>query len=680
MSDSLSPSGHQSIRSLVGIGPAVAAKLSKLGVETVDDLLWHLPRTWIDLTKPVPISALRRDELGVIQATVRGPRVERTRRRNMTVLRAELEDAEGNQIAAVWYNQPFLVTKLMDGSRWTFWGTVAFDFSKRQLQLASPKFVHSTSILAVYPETEGITSARLRGLIEPLLATLPDNDYLPEDLRIKYQLLQRPDAVRAIHAPVDSRALIQARQRLALDELVQLVTIIESRRAQRQSGQAPVIPLPLEAIQALIASLPFTLTNAQRRATWQILNDLAKPTAMARLLIGDVGSGKTVVALMAAYAALVAGYQVAWLAPTQLLAEQHVATATRLLQPFGITPTLVTAATKSTEGQLLIGTHAILSRTDRLTNLGLVIIDEQQRFGVRQRQQLLNLATASGRPHLLSMTATPIPRSLALTIFGDLDCSFLDELPSGRKAIATRVIEPANRDQAYDVVVRELAAGRQAYVICPFINEPDATGQLTLTSEANAVTDRYEAIVADPRFRGFKVDLLHGKLDAQTKQATMAAFVQNDLQLLVATSLIEVGIDVPNATVMVVEGAERFGLAQLHQLRGRIGRGDKQSLCIAIASEWSPVSRQRLEAFAGSTDGFHLAELDLKLRGPGDLLGDLQAGLPPLKLARLTDTLNVDTARLIARELIIRSATDSGLAATLASWQEEEHGGGSRLD
>ncbi len=668
--------GERSVRSLPGVGPAVAEKLGRLGIGTVEQLLWHLPRTWLDLTRPQPISLIRQDEFAVIRASVLNPRLERTGRRQIKILRADLTDDAGEKISAVWFNQPFLATQLIEGSEWLFWGTPKYDFSQRQLQLASPKFAKQGSVLPIYPETDGLTSAQLRRLIAPLLEQLTDVEYLPVDILTDESLVSRPKALAQLHAPRTIGDVNHGKTRLSLDELIKLFVILGDRRAKRQQGTAAAIPTPVTAIQALTKALPFQLTDAQRKASWEILKDLELPQPMARLLLGDVGSGKTIVALIAAYATLKAGKRVVWLAPTQLLAEQHLKTLQRFLPTDVPAPALVTATQKPASiaaEQLLIGTHALLNQGDQLRPIGLVIIDEQHRFGVKQRQALLEEISGQ-RPHLLTMTATPIPRSLALTVFGDLDCSFLDQAPSNRKSILTRVIQPTERDKAYDLVAKELVAGRQAYIVCPNIDPVTNAAQLDFDQDSRAVTKRFEVLSNDPRFSAFKVALLHGKLKAADKQMTMAAFVRNEVQLLVATSLIEVGIDVPNATVLVVEGADRFGLAQLHQLRGRVGRGEKQSLCVAIADDWSPIAKERLAAFERSTNGFELAELDLTLRGPGDLLGDLQAGLPPLKLANLADTLMLKRARSITQQLIDRAQTDPILRATIRSILEEGDG------
>ncbi len=669
--------GERSVLTLPGVGPAVATRLERLGVMTVDDLLWHLPRTWLDLTNPQPIAVLQPDTFAVIRATITEVTAERTARRRMSVLHAEFQDAAGDTIGAVWFNQPFLADRLRVGSEWLVYGAVKRLFGSRQLQLQSPKFATTPAILPIYPETDGLTSFQLRRSIRPLLDELAGSDWLPLSFRRREQLVDRAAALRSLHAPTTMTEVTTGRTRLALDELVRLFLVLGQRRSARRSGTAPAIPTPVANLKTFVRSLPFQLTDAQRRASWQILKDLERPTPMARLLLGDVGSGKTIVALIAAYAALQRGERVAWLTPTQLLAEQHIATTERFLPSDVARPVLVSATSKPAaldRVPFLIGTHALLGADRTGAPFGLVIIDEQHRFGVKQRQTLVS-GDVRHRPHLLSMTATPIPRSLALTVFGDLDCSFLDQVPSGRKPVVTRVIEPAKRSVAYDLVATELAAGRQVFVICPTIEPNPTITRFDFDADHRAATKRFASLQADPRFAQFQLGLLHGRLKPADKQSIMERFSSNQLQLLVATSLIEVGIDVPNATVLVIEGAEHFGLAQLHQLRGRVGRGAKQSLCIAIADVWSPLAQERLAAFEQSTNGFELAELDLTLRGPGDLLGDLQAGLPPLKLATLTDTLLIDRARTLAAELADLAQADPAFAARLAFKIEEENGG-----
>jgi len=665
-----------SVTSLDGVGPAVATKLERLGIRTVNDLIWHVPRTWIDLTNPSQISQLRRDELGVIEAVITNPRVERTKRRRFSVFRAELVDPAGNSLSAVWFNQPFLARQLIEGSQWIFWGTVGFDFQQRMLSFANPKFTKTPSILAIYPETEGVTSTQLRRFLQAAQPAMPLTEYVPEDLRTDPIIFERTNALRTLHEPQVTADIGRARNRLALDELVRLVALLHRQRDARAAIQAPVVHMLPARLQSLIHNLPFQLTEGQLQAVTEIVHDLSTPRPMARLVVGDVGSGKTVVALLAAAAVLESGYQVAWLAPTQILAEQHAATAAKMLSSVNILPKLVTGQTpaKDRVGTFLIGTHALLTDSVALPKLGLVIIDEQHRFGVAQRQKLLDRGSGNLQPHLLTMTATPIPRSLALTVFSDMDCSFMGMLPSGRKPIATRIVQATDRDRALEVLLSELRSGRQGFVICPAIAPTEMLCQLDILEDRRAVTERYAALMADPRFTGIRIGLLHGKLSAEEKRATMDAFSANQIQLLVATSLVEVGIDVPNATVMVIEGADQFGLAQLHQLRGRIGRGSKQSLCMAIAADPSEVAQARLAAFAGTNDGFALAELDLAQRGPGDLLGAAQAGLPPLKLARLTDTVVVQAARRLANALAERSANDPTLAKQFEAFLGEYEG------
>jgi ATP-dependent DNA helicase RecG len=521
-------------------------------------------------------------------------------------------------------------------------------------------------LLPVYGLTEGLTADSLRKAIQTLLPSVEDwSDPLPEALRQRLGLLPLNKALQAIHQPTDQAALQASRRRLVFDEFLLLQLSLAQRRHQlRQRPALPLDPLPggLELVSQLRSILPFPLTGAQDRVLAEIRHDLRRPQPMARLLQGDVGSGKTVVALAALLCAIEAGCQGALMAPTEVLAEQHFAKLAHWLPQLHVSCGLLTGSTPAkrrrellqdlVNGQLqiLIGTHALLEDPVQFARLGLVVVDEQHRFGVRQRNRLL----AKGlQPHLLTMTATPIPRTLALSVHGDLDVSQIDELPPGRTPIRTRLLRAGDRDQAWEMVRQQVALGQRAYVVLPLVEESE---KLDLRSAVEVHRHLAEEVFAD-----LTVGLLHGRLSSEAKQAAIGAFARGESQVLVSTTVVEVGVDVPEASVMVIEHAERFGLAQLHQLRGRVGRGAAASHCLLLHGGNNAQARQRLEVLVRSTDGFEIAEMDLRLRGPGQVLGTKQSGLPDLALASLTDDADLlELARLEAQAIVQQ---DPGLDA-----------------
>lgn len=662
---------QQPVTALKSIGPSVAKRLEGLGVRTIQDLLWHLPFRYEDFRIVTPIAELRIGQSVTVHATVDFIANRRSPRRRMHLTEALVRDESGS-LQVIWFNQPFLAKTIKPGDHLMLSGTLQSRVGR--LQLASPAYeriadlaVRRDRLAPVYPTTAGLTQKQLRFFISLALrhaTTVPDA--LPAHLRKEHRLPDMRQTLWYVHFPKDEQERETGLRRLKFDELLafHLGRRMNERGAPRPAG--PVIPFSADVVKAFIARLPFALTPAQKRAAWDILQDVEKSEAMNRLLEGDVGSGKTVVAAMAMLNALHHGFTAAYLAPTEILAQQHARTFASLFAEYDFPVVLwthgfhhlarsgamrpatrkrLTTLVAAGKPFLLVGTHAILEEDVRPTNLGIVVVDEQHRFSVAQRQLLHEKGRAADRlPHFLSLTATPIPRTLALSLAGDLKISIIRQLPKGRKPVATQLIVSERRVQLYRREVEaQLAAGRQAFVLAPHIETSEKL-------ETASVLDLHRELAALLPHR--KIGLLHGKLPSVEKESVLAAFVQKKLDALVSTTVIEVGIDVPNATVMVIEGAERFGLAQLHQLRGRVGRGEHQSFCYLLPTMITPLVRRRLEAVCRTTDGFSLAELDLELRGPGDLVGLEQSGFLDFRFATLGDhVLMQQTARLAERLL-----------------------------
>jgi ATP-dependent DNA helicase RecG len=655
------------LREPVEIAPARAAKGAEaLGLRTAGDLLEHLPFRHEDRREARGIAGLALDEQATIIVEVRSIASRRARNRRLTLQEATVADETG-VIKAVWFNQPWLVRQLPAGTRvllhGRYGGRNQFRVSEHELAAgASASEQHSTGLVPVYPATDGLPATRIRELVwgvRDRIADVPEP--LPAGLRAAERLPDRQAALRAMHFPEQEGEEEDGRRRLAFDELLLMQLALLRRRARRrEAGDAPVLDAPRElTARWLTASLPFAPTADQERAMAAVESDLARPRPMQRLLMGEVGSGKTVVALFAMLRAVEHGMQAALMAPTETLAEQHFATIQRLMPGEMVQAALLTGSTPAGrradilgklaagELRLLIGTHALIEDAVEFRDLAVAVVDEQHRFGVRQRTALEGKGptTADGRrlsPHVLHMTATPIPRTLALTAYGDLDVTVLKELPAGRRPIETFVAGgERERERAYQRMREELRAGRQAYVVCPLVEESEAL-------QARAATVEYERLAAT-ELADFRVVLLHGQMRHKEKQAAMAAFAAGEVDVLVATSVIEVGIDVPNATVMLVEDADRYGISQLHQLRGRIGRGEHPSLCLLFGGKESG----RLKALADHRDGFKLAEIDLRLRGEGELVGVRQSGLQSFRVARLPEDAGLlERAREAARALV----------------------------
>ena len=641
------------VRYLKGVGPKTAERFEKLGIVTLADLLCHYPRRYIDFSRPYSIAEAPPDTECVVKAEVFAKPAGRILPGGRRMERITAGD-DVSSLEITWFNNPYATQKLELGQEYYFEGIVTGGMLRRQMvkpQVRTAAQITAAPFEAVYPQTEGLSSTVIAKCIRQLLPhaeLLPDP--LPEEMLKKYRLLSKADAVRAIHCPATEEEAFAARRRLIYEEL--LVLQLGIGRMKNRGSASTGAPMQRLDPAPFWASLPFSPTGAQRRAVDEILTDLSGSTSMNRLLQGDVGSGKTLVAAAAIWACIRSGYQAALLAPTEILAAQHAENLNRMLAPFGMRVALLTggmkaaarrttlAAIRSDEADLVVGTHAILSEGVEFARLGLAVVDEQHRFGVRQRGML---AEKAANPHLLVMSATPIPRTLGLLIYGDLDISILDELPPGRKPVKTRCITGKKRRDLYGFLDREIGAGRQVYIVCPAIEDTPDGG-------LNAVKSYYEDI-AKALLPDRRVGLMHGKLKPKEKAAVMDDFKAGRLDALVSTTVIEVGVDVPNATVMVIENAERYGLSALHQLRGRVGRGAAESWCFLVSDNTAESVQKRLKFLCSTSDGFAVAQFDLETRGPGDFFGSRQHGLPTLQIADLmndTRTLHAAQAEAVA--------------------------------
>ncbi|HUV89330.1 MAG TPA: ATP-dependent DNA helicase RecG [Anaerolineae bacterium] len=656
------------ITALQGIGPGQAERLARLGIHTIRDILYSFPRRHDDYTQLKPINRLAYGEEATIIVQVWDAGARGTRGRG-TLFKATLSDDTGF-IEATWFNQPYLANKIKQGEQIVISGRVdeylgRLCFSSPEWEPLAEELLHTARLVPVYPLTEGVGARWLRRLMKRTVdywsKRLPD--HLPASVRREEGLLDLETAIVQEHFPDHKESLERARYRLCFDEL--FVLQIGLLRQRQQWRSVPGKPLPVDdaTLHGFVGSLPFELTGAQQRVLQEIVADLRSSQPMNRLLQGDVGSGKTAVAAVAMALTAATGAQAALMAPTEILAEQHHATLSRLFASWPDRPLHIRLLTGSVTGRereeiyagladggvdIVVGTHALIQEGVQFEELALAVIDEQHRFGVQQRTALRQKGY---NPHLLVMTATPIPRSLELTMWGHLDVSVIDEMPPGRQPVITRLILPAERERAYTFVRSQIEKGRQAFVICPLVEESEKI-------ESKAAVEEYERLQADI-FPDLRLGLLHGRMKGETKEATMARFAQGELDILVATAVVEVGIDVPNATVMLIEGADRFGLSQLHQFRGRVGRGEHASYCLLVADSASPEAQERLQIVENTSDGFILAQKDLELRGPGEFLGTRQSGLPNLKLASVTDLRLVEVARQAARRFF---ETDPELA------------------
>lgn len=705
------------LSSIPGMGLKFISKLQKLGIRTVKDLLWHFPFRYEDYSKIVPVGELAVDQSATIQGMINQITTRRTWKKNLYITEAIIVDETGG-IKAVWFNQPYVTNILKQGHYYNFAGKVTK--SNREIYIASPSYEpidsvrkgeakHTAGLIPIYPETRGLTSKGLRFLIKPILKTLePVEDFLPEEILKANKLPSLHVAIKRMHFPLQAADAVGAKKRFAFENLFLLQ--LNNLKMKMQIAKEPTLKMdiPQSELAQMIQQLPFQLTASQKTSLEEIAADLAGNKPMNRLLQGDVGSGKTVIAAIAALITAKNNAQTAFMAPTEVLASQHYRTITKTFSQFNGGIALLTANRselsfgekndrKMTKAKLLkeisagnvkiiIGTHAVIQKGVSFANLGMAIVDEQHRFGVNQRAALLKNkesglpGQAGGQekfiiPHFLSMSATPIPRTLSLTVFGDLDLSTITELPPGRKEIITKIAAPENRKKAEAFIREQIKAGRQAFVICPRI-EPGEVKEGEILTEAKkkalelkSVNVEFERL-SKKIFPDLKVSSLHGKMKGKEKDQIMRDFHDKKYDILVSTSVIEVGVDVPNATIMMIEGADRFGLSQLYQFRGRVGRGEHQSYCLLFSGSESLTVIKRLESLIDAKNGFELAEKDLQMRGPGQFLGDKQTGLPDVAMDALQDILLVKATRDSAKEILSNDPELSNHPALLARFQE----------
>lgn len=690
-----------SIDALKNVGPRNISRLRKLGINTVKDLLWHFPVRYDDYTETAPIGNIEPGQ----KINVRGEVLKISSRRifpkRMTITNAVVGDSSG-AIKVVWFNQPYIENQLTEGTFVSLAGKV--QLNKHGLYLSSPTYEkiygqavsqmtyepiittdqsdsglkHTSGLVPVYSETEGVTSKYLRFLIKPLLKGMEIQETLPESILSKHSFPKISDALSSIHFPNNQAEADLAKDRFAFEDLLlfQIKALLERRKINQLKSVSIDFDQPL--IQEFISNLPFELTADQKVSLWEILKDLQKSYPMNRLLEGDVGSGKTVVALGAAYQVAKRGYQTVFMVPTEVLARQHYKTISSIIKDNSLRACLLTGSEsklsgedidkkslkkKIEEGQvdIIIGTHAVIQKDVSFKKLALVVIDEQHRFGIHQRALLAKQMDKELVPHLLSMTATPIPRTLALSIYGDLDISLIKEKPKNRQKIITKIVTPKERGANYQFVREEVRKGKQAFVVCPRIEVSDPKKEIktgekqskmnVLWADVKAVEEEYKKL-SEIIFPDLKIAMLHGKLKPKEKNDIMDKFKNGWYDIVVSTSVIEVGVDVPNATIMMIESSERFGLAQLHQFRGRVGRGEDQSYCLLLTSTPDKTTNQRLKALVDCDDGFELAEKDMKIRGPGEFFGVKQSGMPDLGMASLANMDLIKKARTEARLLL----------------------------
>ncbi len=688
------------LEALPSVGPKFWQKFKRLGLDTVQDLLFNFPVRYEDFSEIYRIDDLEPGQQATIQGIVEEVDIRHTWKKNLTIVEARIRDESGS-IRAVWFNQPYVKNVLRPGKLANFSGKVSV--SEEDIYLSHPTYElvsfretrHTARLVPVYPETKGLTSKGIRFVVQPVLANLgPLGDWLPEEIRESRDYPALDKALHDIHFPNKMEDAERAQKRFAFEDLFLLQLLNLRQKLKLAQEKAPPVEIELPELKKLLGYLPFELTTSQKRSLWEVVQDIARPRPMNRLLQGDVGSGKTAVAALAAMVAARKGYQTAVMAPTEVLAGQHFETFRKLLKrlPASKQPTLaiMTAhqnkivyesdleseikkkelqqAIKKGEAKIIIGTHALIQKSVSFKKLGLVVIDEQHRFGVDQRAKLTQTTSLPGKkkyvaggknllPHFLSMSATPIPRTLMLTVFGDLDISTIDELPAGRKPILTKIVSPENRIKAYGFIKGQIQKGRQAFVICPRIDPPESDPnkkpdpRQAKLWEVKSVKEEYQKL-KEKIFPEFRVAMLHGQLKSAEKEQIMKDFRQGKTDILVSTSVIEVGVDVPNATIMMIEGADRFGLAQLYQFRGRVGRGEHQSFCFLFTESKTRSTAERLKAIVTAKSGFELAERDLELRGPGEFIGQKQTGLPDIAMRGLQDAALIKDSRQAAVEVL----------------------------
>ncbi len=661
------------------VGTAYQKKLERLKIKTVGDLLYHFPVRYEDFSTQEKISNISSKGSYTILAAVVDIDTGYTSQKRLPYAKATLKDSSGD-ITAVWFYQPYLSKTLKEGELLLISGNV--NYTNSGLQFINPFFEKVKSggdiankIVAVYPETEGVSSKWLRYIIRSVLNNPSYNivESLPSEVIKERNLYSLKEALKEIHFPSTLQSAKKAQRRISFERVFLLQLFLLKQKIKIAEKRGVPIKADIEKVQELVKGLPFTLTDDQKKVSWQILKDLEKSSPMNRLLEGDVGSGKTIVAVIASLIAIKAGYQVALMAPTEVLSRQHFDNIAKLLFPFKIDTALLTGKKdllrhsklkgdtleisrekiiekiKSGDLKFLIGTHALIQDKVKFKNLALVILDEQHRFGVEQRAKLC-LKESAGIPHLLSMTATPIPRTLALTVYGDLHLSVISQMPKERKKIITKIVPPKKREDAYQFVREQIKEGRQVFFICPKIEEKE-TYKESPWSNLKSVEEEGERLSKEV-FPDLKVSTLHGRMKSSEKEKIMKDFHRKKSDILVSTSVIEVGIDIKNASVIIIEAAEMFGLAQLHQFRGRVGRGEFQSYCFLFTNSYTPKTKARLRALLTSKNGFELAEKDLEIRGPGDFLGKRQWGSADFTMEALKDRFLVEEARETAKNIL----------------------------
>lgn len=647
------------IEKLFMIGPTYAKRLKKLEIKTLNDFLYHFPFRYLDFSLTSSIGRIQIGETVSIKGEISSFKNEYTKNFKK-IQKATIVDQTGF-VEVIWFNQPFLSRILKVGLMVSVAGKV--DWFGRKKALISPEYeiikdgkqtIHTAGLVPIYHETYGLSSKWIRSRIAPLIKTmlLKTEDFLPAKIVKKYNLMDLKTSLEQIHFPENQKMTDKARERFAFEELFLLqLTVLKRKMAWRKKKLAFNFLIDKKKIDVFTKALPFKLTGAQKRVIEELLTDLAKKKPMNRLLEGDVGSGKTVVAAAGFFYAFLNGLKSVLMAPTEILTNQHFLTLNQLLTPLGLKIGLLTGSQKKDSGKndfdLLIGTHALLYKKDKFKRLGLVVIDEQHRFGVEQRAKLIS-QTSQKTPHILTMTATPIPRTVALTLYGDLDLCVLDEMPAGRQIVKTWLVPSKKRQAAYGWIKKQIKKNKsQAFVVCPFIEESTSETLQTVKAVVTEFKQLQKKI-----FPKLKLGLLHGRLKAKEKQEVLGKFRKGKIDILVSTPVVEVGIDIPNATVMVVEGAERFGLAQLHQLRGRVGRGKKQSYCLLFSEQGSERITKRLKAMQDTHTGMELAETDLKIRGPGEIYGTHQHGFGTLKVASFADWKLIEETKQAAEKTI----------------------------
>ncbi len=720
---------------IIGARAPALRKLEKLGVKTAGDLLWHFPTRYEDFSKIYSIAELEPGQQATIQGIVEEVELRRSWRKSMSIVHAVVSDGSGS-IRAVWFNQPYIANVLKTGRTANFAGRVSVS-DEGELYLSHPMYEivrsaapagedsadyetkHTARLVPIYPETRGLTSRGIRFAVQILLKhKLALKEWIPSQVLESLHFPDINEAIRAVHFPNRAEDAGAARKRFSFEELFLLQIVNVRQKLRLAAEQASAMPADIAWVKEILAKLPFDLTPSQKRSLWEIIQDMERPHPMNRLLQGDVGSGKTVVAAIAAMIAAKNGYETAFMAPTEILARQHFETMKKLFAHIGSAERsaqekqpaigLLTGSggvifyendvearvskpefhkkTSAGEVPIVFGTHALIQKAVSFKALGLVVVDEQHRFGVRERAELSGKQAekqerGAALPHFLSMSATPIPRTLMLSVFGDLDLSLITELPAGRKEIQTKIVMPLERNATYELVRKEIKNGRQAFVICPRIEpgeetEPTSPAQMK-TLELKSVKEEFERL-SKKVFPDLRLAMLHGQMKPKEKEEIMKKFEQREYDILVATSVVEVGVDVPNATIMMIEGVERFGLAQLYQFRGRVGRGEHQSYCFLMASGKNDAgtANARMKAIVAAKNGFELAEKDLELRGPGQFFGDVQTGLPDVAMEALRDPALVKDSREAAVAVIEESPTLAKyplLKSKIESFQKKIH-------